>query len=150
MKELPSRWEGFSPRLRRQPDLLDKLRADLARLERDPGDDYAAWDFFVTADHMRDWNQPKLHPDDPLILGNWLLLVVYELANRGKHFRPDRNPNKNVRDIGSAGAFQADAFDPRSFDTVRLVIDLEDPPSTESAINLSRQVVAWWEAKLAE
>lgn len=148
MRELPSRWEGFSPRLRKQSDLLDKLQADLARLERDPGDDYAAWDFFVTAEHMRDWNQarglPKMGRDAPL------LLLVSDLANHGKHFRTDDPRLTNVGDaIGSTGAFQADAFDPRVFDTVRLVIDLVDPPRTESAVDLARRVVAWWVAELA-
>jgi hypothetical protein len=44
--------------LRTPEDLLGKLRVDLKRLEADPLDQYAAFDFFVSASHMPDWLSP--------------------------------------------------------------------------------------------
>ena len=46
---------GFSPKLETPADLLGKMRHDLDRLEADPSDEYAAWDFFIEAHHIREW-----------------------------------------------------------------------------------------------
>jgi hypothetical protein len=146
MRESPSPWRGFSPRLQSQADLLAKLRTDLVRLVRDPGDDYAAWDFFVTAEAMRDWNRSRgrepMGRDDPL------LLRVSDVANHGKHYLTRDPLLVTVRDIGAAGAFDPDAFDPAAFDTVRLVIATDDEPGSESAVDLARRAVEWWDAEL--
>jgi hypothetical protein len=133
--------------LQSQADLLGKLRTDLARLVRDPGDDYAAWDFFVTAEAMRDWEwsrgRNKRVRDDPL------LILVSDVANHGKHYLTDDPLLVTVRDIETAGAFDPETFDPAAFDTeMRLVIATDDEPGSESAVDLARRAVDWWEARL--
>ncbi len=45
--------------LRTPQDLLAKLRHDHARLVDNPIDSYAAFDFFVTANHLVDWIWPS-------------------------------------------------------------------------------------------
>ena len=147
MRESPSPWRGFSPRLQSQADLLAKLRTDLVRLVRDPGDDYAAWDFFVTAEAMRDWERSrgrnKRVRDDPL------LILVSDVANHGKHYLTYDPRLVIVRDIEAAGTFDPAAFDPAAFDTeMRLVIATDDEPGSESAVDLARRAVDWWEAEL--
>ncbi|SAL86458.1 hypothetical protein AWB74_07710 [Caballeronia arvi] len=78
--------------LKTPDDLAKKLAFDLARM-RDPGQRlYAAFDFFVTTEHVVDW----LHPNDndadkanrsALRQSSILLQVVSHLANGGKHFQ---------------------------------------------------------------
>lgn len=54
-----STFQGLAE-LRTPADLFQKLRHDLERLISRSGDQYAAFDFFVTAEHIVDW----LHPTD--------------------------------------------------------------------------------------
>ena len=143
-----SPWRGFSPLLKWQMDLLDKLRADLARLERDPGDDYAAWDFFATAEAMRDWNQSRGLP--PVAIGDDPLLgLVSDIACHGKHYLTRDPKLVNVQGIEETGAFDHGAFDPAVFDTARLVIMPTDDGEAEGAVDLARRVIEWWEAELS-
>ena len=44
--------------LRTPQDLLQKLRFDREQLKKDPTNTYLAFNFFVTAEHIKDW----LHP----------------------------------------------------------------------------------------
>lgn len=140
-----AKWEGFAPGLRTPADLFGKLRRDLARLERDPNDEDAAWDFFITAHHMREWTglhePPTAEP----------ARVIWQLANKAKHFYPEnqRPPTgRRVLATGSQGAFQADAFQPDAFDTVRLVVELDSPHEVKSALELAREAVAFWEREM--
>ena len=74
-------------------DLVKKLAHDLERMERSPLDQFAAFDFFNTADSIVDW----LHPDrksfkdnrtarEKLRKSDVLLRVASHLANGSKHF----------------------------------------------------------------
>lgn len=84
-------------------DLLKKLRHDLNRMEDLPHDQYAAFDFFVTANSMVDW----FHPDqqslndgkpsrDDLLKNNALLRIASHLANGSKHFHALGKSNQSV------------------------------------------------------
>ena len=56
--------------------LLEKLRVDFERMKREPMSAYAAFDFFVTAEHMPDWLAPKsVKFKEPL------LQIVSHIAN---------------------------------------------------------------------
>ncbi len=52
-----SKFQGFFE-LATPPDLLKKLRHDLSRVQQNLTDSYAAFDFFVTAEHILDWKYP--------------------------------------------------------------------------------------------
>jgi hypothetical protein len=116
-----ARPKGFG-RLQTPRDLLQKLRHDRSRMEADPDDVYAAFDFFVTADHILDW----LYPDSPGASQRHkrqahrdrepLLQIVSHLANGAKHFEAVASHHTSVTDISSQfGAFDPRSFSPRSF-----------------------------------
>jgi len=84
-------------------DLFLKLEHDLAEVQRNPSDAYAAFNFFVTAEHLLDW----LHP------GNAnkgtrearrgtepLLALVSHLASGAKHFDQLSSHHRSVKDTG--------------------------------------------------
>jgi len=143
-----SKLNGFFS-LRTPKDLLGKLEADFDRLRganlSSVDAQYAAFDFFVTAEHLPDWlsraivgsslTQHRAYPDGAL---------VSHVANGAKHFRVDVTRHTTVRDTRSQpGAFQANAFQASAFDVPRLVIDLENGTSID-VIEVAERVVAYW------
>ena len=135
--------------LRTPEDLLAKLEADLRRLqEAEPTSveaQYAAFDFFVTAEHLADWlsastgaskSSLRAYPDGAL---------VSHVANGAKHFRVDRHDA--VSGTRSAGIFDPAMFDPAIFDVGRLVIDREDGSQID-VTEVARRVVDHWRAKI--
>src|SRR2546423_882387 len=78
-------------------DLLAKLRHDLARIESDRLDQYALFDFFVTADHMVDWLYPTDKPGRERERGNSpLLQLCYHISSGAKHFRATNPAHRSV------------------------------------------------------
>ena len=79
--------------LKTTPDLLQKLEHNLERMEVSPLDQYAAFDFFVTAEHMIDWVYPdeaghrKRAERKALRDSSVILRVCSHIANGAKHFR---------------------------------------------------------------
>jgi hypothetical protein len=70
-------------------DLPAKLRHDYSRIERDPTDQYAAFDFFVSAEHMVDWILPgRANKDarEAIRESDVLLQLVSHIASGSKHF----------------------------------------------------------------
>lgn len=87
---------GFAE-LQSPKDLVEKLRHDLVRMEKAPQDQYAAFDFFVTADSIIDWLHPDVPGDKPatelkrqdrstLRSSSVFLRVAAHIANGAKHF----------------------------------------------------------------
>jgi hypothetical protein len=142
-------------------DLLEKLRHDLYRIRQDLKDSCAAFDFFVTAEHLLDWKYPdtggktnkerkkQLRKEVPL------LRVTSHLANGGKHFKTTDRRHRSVSDAGvHKGAFDPAVFDPAAFDTDRLVVELEGDDASAlgpevSVEALAQHVLQYWEANLA-
>lgn len=95
--------KGFSS-LRTARDLREKLRRDLARLKESPRDADAAFNFFVTAEHMLDWVHPgpSMEARQPHISKEReacpLLRLVSHLANGAKHFEAQHRRHKSVED----------------------------------------------------
>ena len=115
--------------LRSPRDLLAKLHHDLRRLEAEPLDQYAAFDFFVTAWHMLDWIDPgedqtakdrrKAIRDRSVILK-----VCDHLASGSKHFQATAKRHDSVKATEHhRGAFSS-GFS-RGFDTSMLCVHLE-------------------------
>src|SRR5438105_3089567 len=78
-------------------DLVKKLQHDLERMANSPQDQYAAFDFFVTAEHILDW----IHPDnkaarESLRSSSPLLRITSHLANGGKHFQAKAAHHQSV------------------------------------------------------
>jgi hypothetical protein len=77
---------------------VKKLQHDLERMTKSPQDQYAAFDFFVTAEHILDW----IYPDDKaaqkfLRSSNPLLRITSHLANGSKHFQAKAARHQSVK-----------------------------------------------------
>jgi hypothetical protein len=94
-----SNFKGFAE-LRVPRDLVQKLEYDLERIRKSPQDQYAAFDFFVTAEHIVDW----IHPDDEkarkaVRRSSSLLRITSHLANGVKNFEAKAKHHRSVADI---------------------------------------------------
>ena len=152
-----SPFQGFFS-LQNHRDLLSKLQHDLQRLKDSPMDTYAAFDFFVTAEHMLDWLYPGADNEDQrknLRNSVTLLQIVSHIANGSKHFKATAPHHKSVKDTHETeGVFDSIAFDPTAFDVGELLIELQGKAANEygdtiSADKLADKVVAFWEKHMA-
>ena len=63
-------------------------------------DEYAAFDFFVTAEHLVDWYLPDNEKArNKLRQSETLLQVVSHIASGAKHFRATRGQHTSVEDL---------------------------------------------------
>lgn len=139
-------------------DVFVKMEHDLKRLIDSPLDQYAAFDFFVTAEHLVDWLLPDRHENDKeasrarkaLRDSNILLQVVSHIANGSKHFVALAKHQQSVEKTESTkGAFQADAMQSDSFQISQLIIHLHGQAVVElglqiEVIDLSKRVLQFW------
>jgi len=141
--------------LRTPLDLREKLEVDFARLiVCDPISkeaQYAAFDFFVTANHMADWQEHsnpgttvtehRQYPDG---------LLVEHVAVGAKHFRVRKKTLRDVRDTrAESGGFQPGTFQPSAFQVPHLVIDLENG-DTVAVLDVARRVIDHWRTAVPE
>ena len=146
-------FKGFGT-LKTPQDLLRKLRHDFGHMQSDPSDEYAAFDFFVSAYHMLDW----LHCKDKKAKAaeekrTPLLQVCSHLANGAKHFEATMKHHKAVCDVvAQEGKFFGGKFFGGGFyDTLCVHLD-EHTASLLGvgveilAVELASKVLAFWEA----
>ena len=141
----PESLQAFGPDLVLPADLVRKLEHDFRRLQGNPRDTYAAFDFFVTAEHIPDWMR-----NIPVKREIPLLRVVSHLAAGAKHFIPQDKRHQSVRAVEvEGGAFQADAFQADAFDVGSLVVQLQGDEAalfgTEvGVLQLAELVLQYW------
>lgn len=142
-----SQLNGFFS-LRTARDLREKLEVDFSRLSRsNPSSieaQYAAFDFFVCAEHIPDWlattaggsiSSHRSYPDGAL---------VSHIANGAKHFQVKNPRHTTVKDTAAiAGAFDAGAFARSAFQVAKLVVELESGAS-EDVLEVAARVIAHW------
>lgn len=123
-----ARFSGLG-NLEHPEDLLAKLHHDYERVRNTPGDSYAAFDFFVTAEHMIDWvlpGQPNRQAREKLRASSVLLQVVSHVASGAKHFIAESRHHQFVQHVDDVPAtFQENAFQEDAFQTGRLSLTLE-------------------------
>lgn len=93
-------------KLKQPEDLYSKLVHDRARMQAAPLDLYAAFDFFVTAEHMRDWVLPGHKGGkarEALRREHAVLRLVSHVANGSKHFQADDPRHRSVEDVTTEG-----------------------------------------------
>lgn len=91
--------KGFSE-LKNAVDLVRKLEFDLERMKNDMRDQYAAYDFFVTAEHIVDWVCPNNRSAQKHLRGSSVLLqVASHIANGAKHFQTQDSRHKSVSGV---------------------------------------------------
>jgi hypothetical protein len=85
--------------LRTAGDLLAKLEHDFSLLRDDPGNSYAAFNFFVTAEHLLDWVYPGYEnkkPRESLRSSELVLQVCSHIATGAKHFVAQAKQHESV------------------------------------------------------
>jgi hypothetical protein len=137
--------------LRSPRDLLEKLERDYARLEvADPASfdaQYAAFDFFVGANHLADWlkhsqggslSQHRAYQDGAL---------VEHIANGAKHFRVDHHrtakDTRVVDGVWAAKVWKLGVWARGVWREACLLIDLEDGTSVDVQVVAKRVLQHW-------
>ena len=149
MNDMSDGLVGLGRSLSTPKDLLVKLRWDFGRIEKAHGDVYAAFDFFVTAEHLPEWVGTKdVRRTEPL------LRIVSHLATGAKHFVPSAVRHRSVANVEiREGSFDSECFDPNAFDTGGLTVVLQGNESEVfgdeiSVVELARQVLDFWEQRI--
>ena len=149
-----SLFTGFAE-LRTPADLLLKLEHDIKRMSENTSDEYAAFDFFVTAEHVVDWLHSGFHAKrerEALRQSDPLLQITSHIANGAKHFTAGASHHKSVAAIERgkyADDYADDYADGPIFinfsegEVAVLACDQID------AITLAYRVLAYWQHKLA-
>jgi hypothetical protein len=139
-------------------DLLAKLRHDFERLRSTPDNTYAAFDFFVTAEHMLDWLYPGKAGKARRTAarnGSPLLQTVSHLATGAKHMTPEDSRHKSVQHADVAHTpYGAGPYGAGTYGGARLVIDLQGTAAdcfgdSVTPIELAARVLEYWESHAA-
>ena len=149
--------DGFLE-LQSADDLLEKLRYDFALLKEEPMDTYRAFNFFVTAEHMADWQFPGRSNDasrKDLRKNNTILQICSHLANGMKHFRAEAKHHESV-----SGALKNKGIFANSLPNVlpnahpsKILIELDCDARNAygdsiSVVDLASLTLQFWEAEI--
>ncbi|MDN5881700.1 MAG: hypothetical protein L0H37_04930 [Nitrosospira sp.] len=145
-----STYQGFGE-LKSPADLVEKLRHDLERLENSPHNQYAAFDFFVTAEHIPGWIYPNNWADRKKHKSSVpLLRITSHIANGAKHFEATERRHASVTDIEKeryveAGYVEEDYFE----DSILIHLTSEEAKAIGTQIIdaklLASRVLQYWE-----
>ena len=100
--------------LRSADDLCRKLEHDYGRVQANPADRFAAFDFVVTAWHLLEWRLPgngRKAARDALCSQNPILGVCEHLAVGAKHFEPSNPKLDSVADTHGDGPWASGAWE---------------------------------------
>lgn len=142
--------------LRTAKDLFGKLEHDLGRVKKKPDDSYAAFDFFVTAFHLKEWKYGDKQPFVPKLSQQEKAMwkTCRQLANGSKHFEADETHAEVKHTNLKEGGFQSDAFQADAFQVRYFSIRLEAEPARHlggSSIRvdvLADKLVEFWRPRL--
>jgi len=148
--------------LRTVGDLLKKLERDLKRLERHPQDADQAFNFFVTAEHLLDWQHPgKANRrkrcearEKDVLLG-----ITSHLANGAKHFKVEAKQHKSVKAVKHSGGLFPSGYWPRGYFAPGywgdgFYVELDGDAAKKlgpriAVVDLARKVLHNWRNRLA-
>ena len=147
-----SGFKGFAD-LQSASDLRDKLRHDLMLLRERPDDQYLAFNFFVTAEHIVDW----LHPESKEMRSerrksNSLLEVTSHLANGAKHFKALDKRHTSIDDV-RIDRILPKGYVEEGYCEEPLIVHLTDVESARTgcsqlrALELAEKVYEYWESQ---
>ena len=139
-------------------DLMAKLRHDFTLLERQPMDTYLAFNFFVTAEHMADWQLPgqsNRTSRADLRKSNTLLQLCSHLANGMKHFRAEAKHHTSVRGALKNRGVYGNSY-PNTYQNAHpreILIQLDGDAreaygDSINVVDLARETLEFWEAVL--
>jgi hypothetical protein len=139
--------------LRTVGDLLKKLEFDYDRMCGSPVDTYIAFDFFVTAEHMLDWQYPgdankgKRNQERKSYV---LLQMCSHIADGFKHFKVENTHHKSVTSSQvESGVFDPNVFQNDAFDVGRLVVELDGDAAANygshiEVTDLAAKILNFW------
>jgi hypothetical protein len=153
-----AKFKGFFE-LQTPMDLLRKLQYDFERLQQHLGGQeysYAAFDFFVTAEHLVDWLHPNSKPKRRETReASPLLMTCSHIASGAKHFEATHDHHKSVSGLEKQeGTFQRDAFQNDAFQVPGLNVTLDGEAAEQfgpiiECLDLAREVLRLWEIRLS-
>jgi hypothetical protein len=142
-------FDGFSE-LRTPRDLVLKLSHDLKRLKKSPHNQYAAFDFFITAEHIIDWLYPNNKSErEKLRSSSVLLRITSHIANGAKHFEAKAKHHQSVTEIKKNRYVEA-GYVEEGYSEEPLVINLTVNEAKEigqasiEAIQLAQSIYDYW------
>ena len=144
--------------LKKPLDLFKKLEWEYSRLIKNPIDQYTAFNFFITAEHIPDWLFPKRKnrsEREKLKNKDTVLQICSHIANGAKHFQLEAKHHKSVSDFGQVGGYFPKNYFPRSyfpnghFPKSQLLIQLDNKAQQElgatiSILNLAERIMSFW------
>jgi hypothetical protein len=142
-------------------DLLRKLRSDLEDLKKAPRNSYAAFNFFVTAEHMMEWQLPGYENREKrkaLHDSSIVLQICSHVANGAKHFVAQAKKHKSVSDTQRRGGHWASNYWASNFWAANywskggLFVELQGEAANElglqiSVVALAERVLDFWEKR---
>lgn len=147
-------FKGFA-KLQGPVDLYQKLLHDRSRMRMNSLDVYAAFDFFVTAEHMRDWVHPGYKgakEREAMRRDDVVLRLISHLANGSKHFLAEDKRHQSVAEVSKGG--YAENYVEDGYWEQALEIELTLPEqgaigaSTIGAAELADRALQFWERYL--
>lgn len=94
-------------------DLLKKLRYEYEHFRLEPLNTYTAFNFFVTAEHLLDWQYPgraNRSQRKQVRANSVILQICSHIANGAKHFQVEDKHHKSVSDTGQTGTLYSGAL----------------------------------------
>lgn len=139
--------------LRSPLDLLEKLRHDYDRLCERPHDQYAAFDFFVTAEHLPEWlSKAQCSPSSKDARTRAIRNICGHLANGAKHFTVNDARHNSIAHADVARATYGEAVYGQVAYGEQLWIELEGEEaevlgrSAWTVIELAGLILSHWTA----
>lgn len=144
-----AKFKGFGE-LKKPSDLVKKLEFDFKRLNEIAHDQYVAFDFFVTAEHIIDW----IHPADKaarkaMRSSSPLLKIVSHIANGAKHFEATALHHQSIDDVENDRYVEAGYVEDGYFEE-SIVVRLTSKEAVAfgkseiNVIDLAGQVLTYW------
>jgi hypothetical protein len=96
---------------------------DFKRLKADEGQQamlYTAYDFFVTAYSLADWEKKHKHMTSAqatTLYDQMVIKICGDIANGSKHFRRNKQPKTTLKTHSAPPAFDPAVFQPNAFQT---------------------------------
>jgi hypothetical protein len=135
--------DGFF-QLKSAADLFEKLQWEHQNLVAHPGNAWHAFNFFVTAEHMADWNNClSMKKTEPL------LALCSHLANGGKHLKAEDKKHKLVVSTNHDGVYEPGVFEEGVFEeSLQITLEPEAAKAlgtaTIDAVSLASRVLEFW------
>jgi len=132
-------------------DLFKKLEWEYRNLRDHPGNQYHAFNFFVTAEHMADWmNESGIDIDKKDFT---LLKLCSHIANSGKHFVAKAERHKSVKSAMHDGIFEPGVFEVGVFEeSLQIELTPEEAKKlcveTIDSVSLASKVLEFWRARM--